>query len=78
MKNAENAPFGNIPNARNLTERRITVQKRPFGTFALASAFSHSGIGLVNNLKCRMYQTGLQGNSLGTSKDTFGNVPTEG
>ena len=47
VKHSENAPLGNIPNVHKWIEEHITVQKRPFGTFSLAGAFSHSSIGLV-------------------------------
>ena len=49
-ENTETAPFGNIPDCHKWTEGSIIVQKRPFGTFAFGSAFSHLGLGLVNNL----------------------------
>ena len=52
--------MGNIPNVDNWTEGSIIVKKRPFGTFAIASAFSHSGIGLVNNLDSKKFQTGAK------------------
>ena len=62
-KNTKKVPLGNIPNFDNWTEGSIIVQKRPFGTFAIASAFSHSGMGLVNNLDSKKFQTGCQINS---------------
>ena len=40
----------NIPDCHKWTEESIIIKKRPFGTFAIASAFSHPGLGLVNNL----------------------------
>ena len=59
-KNTKKVPLGNIPNVDTWTEGSIIVKKRPFGTFAIASAFSHSGIGLVNNLDSKKFQTGCQ------------------
>ena len=41
---------GNIPDCHKWTEESIIVQKRPFETFTLASAFSHPGLGLANIL----------------------------
>ena len=67
-ENTETAPFGNIPDCHKWTEESIIVQKRPFGTFALASAFSHSGFGLVNILNSKKYQTLPQINPPGTKK----------
>ena len=58
VKIQENMPFGNIVNVAKRTEERIIVQKRPFGTFAFASAFSHPGLGLVNILNSKKCQTG--------------------
>ena len=59
-ENTETAPFGNIPDCHKWTEGSIIVQKRPFGTFALTIAFSHSGLGLVNILDSKKCQTGCQ------------------
>ena len=58
----------NIPDCHKWIQGSIIVQKRPFGTFALASAFSHPGLGLANILDSKKFQTGCQINSPGIKK----------
>ena len=77
-ENTETAPFGNIPDCHTWTEGSIIVQKRPFGTFAFGSAFSHPGLGLVNILDSKKYQTGFQINSPEIKNFTIGKILSEG
>ena len=62
-ENTETAPFGNIPDCHKWTEGSIIVQKRPFGTFTLASVFSYPGLGLVDILDSKKCQTGFHSTS---------------
>ena len=77
-ENTETAPFGNIPDCHKWTEESIIVQKRPFGTFALASAFSHPGLGLVNILDSKKSQTAAKINSPQIKKPAVGKDLSDG